>query len=511
MKGFDVTPWLGRRSRPQRALVAFAAGAVTAFALPPFHAIPLLLLTVPVLIALIELRSGPRGAALTGFWFGFGLNLVGLYWITDAILIEADRFWWLVPLAVPALSVVMAAFVAAPCAIAWLAPPGWRRVAALSGGWVLADLARQFVATGFPWNPLGSVWAVPGAVGDVMLQPASLIGVHGLTLLTLLIAGTPAVGRAAMAAGLAVLAVWIACGLGRLDTPMPDAPGVTLVLAQGAIPQGRKWDRAFVVDTFRHYLTLTADGVAGARRDHPADQVVVVWPETASPFPLDSDENARAAIAGAADGAVVLAGSVRFGSDRRPRNSLMALANGSLLATYDKEHLVPFGEYQPSWLPLPIQIVPGGGFARGPGPVTLDLPGVPPAGPLICYEAIFPGGIVDADRRPGWLVNITNDAWFGNSTGPRQHLAAARMRAVEEGLPLARAANTGISAVFDAHGHELARLDLLVSGSLVVRLPPMLDPPIAARLGLRVPLALALGCLVAGLFPLPKRSRSQKR
>ena len=144
---------------------------------------------------------------------------------------------------------------------------------------------------------------------------------------------------------------------------------------------------------------------------------------------------------------------------------------GTIAAIYDKWHLVPFGEYQPDWFPCGIQIVPGGGFARGPGPRTLHVPGLPPVGPLICYEAIFPGQIVDSADRPAWIVNITNDAWFGNSSGPRQHLAAARMRAVEEGLPLLRAANTGITAAFDARGHELARLERATAGALVVPLP----------------------------------------
>ena len=137
---------------------------------------------------------------------------------------------------------------------------------------------------------------------------------------------------------------------------------------------------------------------------------------------------------------------------------------------------MPFGEYVPTWLPLPIQVIPGGGLAMGPGPRTLDIPGLPAFGPLICYESIFTGQVVVRAERPDWLVNITNDAWFGNSTGPRQHLAAARLRAVEEGLPLVRAANTGISAAYDALGHELGRLDLQTAGVLVVKLPGHLAP-----------------------------------
>jgi len=158
---------------------------------------------------------------------------------------------------------------------------------------------------------------------------------------------------------------------------------------------------------------------------------------------------------------------------------------------------VPFGEYQPSWFPLPIQVVPGGGFQSGPGPRTLHVPGLPAVGPLICYEAIFPGEVVDAADRPAWMVNITNDAWFGNSTGPRQHLAAARLRAVEEGLPLLRAANTGISAAFDPRGHELVRLGMNRAGMLIVDLPPALPPSLFARLGLLIP--ALIGCAALGL------------
>jgi apolipoprotein N-acyltransferase len=159
---------------------------------------------------------------------------------------------------------------------------------------------------------------------------------------------------------------------------------------------------------------------------------------------------------------------------------------------------VPFGEYIPDWLPLPIMVLPGNGFAAGPGPRTLHVPGLPPFGALICYEAIFSGQIVDRADRPAWLVNVTNDAWFGNSSGPRQHLAAARMRAVEEGLPLVRAANTGISVAFDARGHELGRIGMLQTGTLVVKLPPPLPETPYARFGLWIPAIAGTVALGAG-------------
>jgi apolipoprotein N-acyltransferase len=179
----------------------------------------------------------------------------------------------------------------------------------------------------------------------------------------------------------------------------------------------------------------------------------------------------------------------------------MALVNaGPPAAEYDKWHLVPFGEFNPSWMPLPIQLVPGGGFQGGPGPQTLRVPGLPPFGPFICYEAIFPAQVVDDADRPDWMVNITNDAWFGNSTGPRQHLAAVRMRAVEEGLPVLRAANTGISAAFDPLGREQARLGMGVAGLLVVALPGHLPPTPFARFGLAIPAIMACASMIFGFI-----------
>lgn len=478
-------------------LAAFGLGVLAALALPPLFVLPVLFIAFPGLLGLLDGAPRPRVAAWRGWWFGFGLYLVGLYWVTEAILVEAARYWWLVPLAVPALAATLAVFAAAAAGVARFARAGWPRAVALVGAWVLADLARQFVATGFPWNLLGSVWEFPDRLGDIFIQPAAFVGVHGLTLLTVALALTPALGRRWMIGGAFGLAAWAALGIVRLDQPMPAGPGVTVVLVQGNVPEGQKWDRALMISIFQRYLRLTREGVAQAA----GSPSLVVWPETASPALLQTDASAREAIMRATGGNPALVGSVRFDSDRRPRNSLFALVgSGTIAAIYDKWHLVPFGEYQPDWLPIGVQVVPGGGFARGPGPRTLHVPGLPPVGPLICYEAIFSGEVTDGADRPDWMVNVTNDAWFGNSTGPRQHLAAARLRAVEEGLPLLRAANTGISAAFDARGHELARLGLGVTGTLDVPLPPPLPPTVFARFGLLIPGIAAAMALGAGLL-----------
>ena len=491
------TTWRGRLQRLggwRADAAATLLGLGAALALPPLHLLPVLLLAIPGLLVLVDRAASAAEAGRRGWWFGFGLNLAGLYWITEAILLEAARYWWLVPLAVPALAAALAVFIALPAWLARLAPAGWRRVMALSGAWVLFDLARQFALTGFPWNPLGSVWAIPGVAGDVMIQPAAWLGVHGMTWATLVLAAAIGQGRRGWIVCVAGLLAWVAVGVGRLAVAPSGSQGVTVVIVQGNVPQGEKWSRARANAIFEHYLGLTRKAVAGLG-DAPA---VVVWPETASPFALEIDHNARLAITEAAGGQPVLVGGVRFDAESRPRNALFALVpDGLVAAIYDKWHLVPFGEYQPSWMPLGIQLVPGGGFAAGPGPRTIAMPGVPPFGAMICYETIFPGQVADPFARPSWLVNVTNDAWFGNSSGPRQHLASSRLRSVEEGLPLVRAANTGISAVYDALGREVGRIGLNATGTMTAELPSAQSATLFSRWGLWGPCLLGLVTLAA--------------
>ena len=493
---------------PRDFLLLFGAGGLSALALPPLGLVPVLLLTVPLLLRRIGDAASFTAALRRGFAFGFGFHCVGLYWLTDAILTRLDLFWWAVPLATPLCALPLAIFTAIPCAASRLAPPGIRRVALFAGLWTLSDLAREFAFTGFPWNPLGSAWewsdAWSGRAGDVMIQPAAWIGVPGLTLLTLLAAAAPLLGRRGIAGAMLLLACWAAAGATRLALATPLAGrGPMVVLVQGDIPEVEKLDRAWALQSFRTYVRLTAEGVhhAAGIAAGDAGPLVFAWPESAFPGLLGEEVQARRIIMQQAPGAVAgLVGSVRYGDDGRPRNSLFALRpDASVAAIYDKAHLVPFGEYQPPL--LPVQIVPGGGFEAGPGRRTLHLPGLAPFSPLICYEVIFPGRVVDASDRPAWLLNVTNDAWYGDSAGPRQHLAAARMRAVEEGLPLARAANTGISAAFDGFGHELGRLGWGQAGSLAVALPAPLPSTPFARFGLSIPLLLALLACACGAIP----------
>jgi apolipoprotein N-acyltransferase len=346
------------------------------------------------------------------------------------------------------------------------------------------------VLTGFPWNAVGYSWVdVP-----TVAQATALVGIFGLGLATLLVVLVPAAwfggqgsrraGRLGTGAAFLLAAAIVGFGAHRLaDAEAGFVPNVMLRLVQPNIAQTMKLDRSAVLDTLHRLQALSAQPSA-----NPSSLTAVIWPETAVPFALTTDPDARAAVARSAPpGGLLITGALRVS---RPAgattdtpvdlfNALAAVdADAAVVASYDKAHLVPFGEYVPLRRFLPFgQIVPGGRFTPGPGPRTVDLPGLPPASPLICYEVIFPGAVVDETHRPSWLLNVTNDGWFGNSAGPRQHFAMARMRAVEEGLPLVRVANTGISAVVDPWGRVQARLALGESGVLDQPLPVAVSSP----------------------------------
>jgi apolipoprotein N-acyltransferase len=303
-----------------------------------------------------------------------------------------------------------------------------------------------------------------------------------------------------------MLIVFAGIGLLRLWPEEPPPHDVALVLVQGNVAQEVKWREESRWPIFRRYTELTEEGVRIAREEAPESRALVIWPETASPFLLANDrEAARLATQPLPEGGILLAGSVRaaFGADGRATalwNSLIVLGpGGTVLDAVDKAHLVPFGEYMPLRGWLPVRLVRGAvDFSAGPGLRAVPLPGMPAFTGLICYEVIFPAGVTGA-ARPGFLVNITNDAWFGVSAGPFQHLAAARLRAVEEGLPLARAAQTGISAVFDARGRVVARMGLAETGVVVAPLPRPASPTPFARYGLAIPLGFAaIFCMLAG-------------
>ncbi|MDE8348697.1 MAG: apolipoprotein N-acyltransferase [Acidocella sp.] len=470
---------------------AFLWGLASALALPPVHLLPVLLFSIPAFLRLIGEARNPKQLALIAWLFGFGLNLAGLYWITEPILTEVDTFWWLVPFADPLLAFAVAFYSIIPAMAAYYTRPGLGRLLVLAGAWVVSDIIRQFAFSGFPWNLWGTDWAVPGSFGDVFIQLASLVGVHGLTLATILLAGMPMFGKRGLAAAALGLSAWGGFGIAHLSTKLVPT-GVTLAMLQPDFPVPGSYERSALLARWQRLESMSAAALhAGAQ--------AVIWPEAASPWYLQSDTEARAQLASVTGTVPILAGSIRMAGPDDYRNSLVVTDGpGPAVAYYDKWKLVPFGEYTPAW--IPVKITPGGGFTPGNGPATLDIAGLPPVGPLICYEAIFTGQIVDKAHRPAWLVNVTDDAWFGDSAGPRQHFADARLRAVEEGLPLARDANSGISAMIDPFGRVTASMGLNRNGVLVAPLPGALPPTIYAWFGLKIPIMLSALLIITGLL-----------
>lgn len=479
-------------------LADLVVGALSALALPPLYCLPALALGLLYLYRCTQDASSTRQLALHAFFFGLGYHTAALSWLTNAILTRAHEFWWAVPIAAPGCALILAPFIMVPVILCRVVPAGPWRMVLLASLWTLADMARVFIFTGFPWNPTGSILEMPGLAGDLLIQPASVIGVDGLTLLVVLVGLLVWQGRRFRIGLGCLMILWMAGGayVLRHGHSLPVSNPV-VVLAQGNVSERDILSRDGALDAFRLYLRLTSEGVARARSLASDRSIVYLWPESGFPGLLDEDEGARRMIAQAADGTWGMVGSDRRDADSRFYNSIMALdESGQIRAVYDKSTLVPFGEYQPRFIPfnlLPDQLT------SGKGVTTWVLPGLGAVDPLVCYEIIFSGRIVGA-RRPDWIANITNDAWFGDSAGPRQHLATARMRAVEEGLPVVQAANMGITAAFDASGHELARLPWAKAGTLVVALPSPHRPTLFSRYGRTIPLSMCLMTALVAVF-----------
>ncbi|GBD57940.1 apolipoprotein N-acyltransferase [Gluconobacter wancherniae] len=481
------------------AALMLLSGAFAALSLPPVCALFVLPLGLLVLYRAAEDARSWKQAALCGFLFGMGFHIAGLYWLTNAILTRVHEFWWVVPFASPGVSLIIAPLVAVPAVLCRLVPAGWRRVLMFSGSWTLVDMGRVFLFSGFPWNPLGSDLEFPGVVGDAFIQPASLIGVDGITLFVVLGALTVFRSRRAASAVLIAAILWGGWGYWRLETVQPlDVVNPRAVLVQGNVSEDEIISHQSAIENFRRYLRLTSKGVQQARDDGSSRPVVVIWPESGFPGLLDEDELARQMIEQAASGAPSLIGSDRE-KDGHWFNSLEAVApDGHIEAIYDKSRLVPFGEYQP-WI-LPFNILPGV-ITPGPGLRTWTLPDIGSLGPMVCYEIIFSGSVTERHKRPNWLLTISNDAWYGNSAGPRQHLATGRMRAVEEGLPVVFANNTGISAVYDGRGHEVSRLGWGLADALVTDVPPPLKATLFSRWGRAIPASLAILFMLLAFIP----------
>lgn len=458
----------------RRSALAFTLGVCATAALPPFFLFPMLIPAFAGLLWLVANAPSGRRAAWDGWWWGLGHFTTGLYWFCIALLTDPEKFAWLIPFTLIGLNGLFALFPAFATFIFYrLRTRGLMVPLMFAVIWTLVEYLRGHILTGFPWNLAGYAFAIT----DASAQGAAYIGAYGLTFVAVLAACAPALWRAPRGRAF-TLACWFGIGLmtaggaWRLSHAQVDfVEGVKLRLVQANIAQHHKWDPARQMQAIDTYIRLS-------RAPGYNDITHIIWPETAVPFVLDSGSPLLPLLRNVAppQGAL-LTGTLRSegeGEDWQIWNSMIAITRGQGIATsYDKHHLVPFGEFVPLRGLLPVEkITPGQkDFSRGPGPATLTLPGAPPVSPLICYEVIFPGEVIARSAPPEWMLNITNDAWFGNSTGPYQHFHMARMRAIEEGIPLVRAANTGISAVIDSYGRTVAVLPLGVQGYLDSPLP----------------------------------------
>ncbi|MEE2932660.1 MAG: apolipoprotein N-acyltransferase [Pseudomonadota bacterium] len=457
---------------------AFLTGISVTLSLPPFEFLPAFYAALPVFIWSVSGKVRPWCLFATGWWFGFGYFVSGLYWIGSAMLVDASKNAWLIPLASVGLPAFLSLFFGLSVLPVRFGNDHFSRALILTTSLGFAEWTRGNFLTGFPWNLLGQAWASH----DTLLQGVSLVGIYGMTFFALLSGFLLAVlAQELSKATLAIFAValmlpisFATYGAIRLaHAPVVGADwveGVGIRLVQGGIPQKEKWDRRYLVRNFKKHIFLS-------NRDRPDWINYVIWPETASPFPLDNNDGARAAASAIVprEGALIT-GMIRrqVGSEKKIWNSIIALDDrAKIIAKYDKSHLVPFGEYVPGKKWLSLKKVTEGrlDYSAGPGPSIWRLGVLPPVSPLICYEIIFSGTVTPVDQRADWILVLTNDAWYGNSSGPYQHLSIARIRAAEEGLTVVRAASTGISAVFDGYGREWSRIELDKTGVLDTRLP----------------------------------------
>ncbi|AZO71911.1 MULTISPECIES: apolipoprotein N-acyltransferase [unclassified Mesorhizobium] len=476
----------------RRSLVAFAAGALAVLAQAPYDFFAVCFVSFPVLVWLLDGATGEasdgwlkrlRPAFAIGWWFGFGYFLAGLWWIGQALLVEADSFAWALPFAVVGIPFALAffyGFAAVAARLFWSSDIG--RIAALAFGFSLAEWLRDFLFTGFPWNAVGyAAMPVP-----LLMQSVSVTGMIGMNALAVFVFSLPALvaARRHLKLGLALFVILVAADVGfgyfRLAAPAePAARAIDVRIVQPAVDLSEKWD-ASVRD--RIFATLMGISAKAPDEGHARPQLIL-WPETSVPFLFTERPDALTALGDMlTDGQMLIAGVVREEggagtAGSRYYNSVVAINDkGEMVDAVDKVHLVPFGEYLPFeglFERFGIgQLVAGPmNFAAGNERHPIAVPNGLSAAPFICYEVIFPDLVAVDAASSELIVNVTNDAWFGDTPGPYQHFRQAQIRAVENGLPLLRAANNGISAVVDSRGRIVDALAVDARGAIDAHLP----------------------------------------
>lgn len=476
----------------RRALVAFLAGALAVLGQAPYDFFAACFISFPLLVWLLDGATSEapgslfrrlRPAFAVGWWFGFGYFLAGLWWIGSALLVEADTFAWALPLAVVGIPFALAFFYGFAATVARLLwSNGIGRIAALAFAFGLAEWLRGFLFTGFPWNAVGyAAMPVP-----LLMQSVSVTGMIGMNALAVFVFALPALlaARRHLRLGAALLVALVAAHVGfgyfRLNAPVkPATSTIDVRIVQPAVDLSEKWD-ASVRD--RIFATMMGLSAKAPEPGHAKPQLIL-WPETSVPFLFTERPDALTALGGMlAGGQMLIAGIVReeggaANADSRYYNSVVAINDkGEIVDAVDKVHLVPFGEYLPFAGLLGRfgldQLVAGPmNFAAGNERHAITVPGGIRALPFICYEVIFPELVAVDAASAQLIVNVTNDAWFGDTPGPYQHFRQAQIRAVENGLPLLRAANNGISAVVDPRGRIVDALAIDARGAIDVRVP----------------------------------------
>lgn len=514
-----------RLSGWQRGLLVFLAGAVMSLALPPADFWPAVFVAFPVLVFALDVvaaagrsnRTALARGLITGWLFGFGFFVTSLYWIGAAFLVEPEKFAALMPFAVAALPAFLSLFwgLAAAVAVArW--PRGFWRVVLLAVLLTLAEWLRGHVLTGFPWNVIG--FAASGMGGIV--QFAAFAGFFGLTFAILIWAGIGVVMVSSNRKAVPVLLLAVSfvtawhmgnARVGSLDTIAGKAPFVRIV--QPNIAQREKWARPFLQRNIERLFALSQQPTA----DAAISPDIIVWPESALPVLYERSRALQRRVARMLKpGSILVMGAIRqrrSGGRVQTYNSVLVVDHtGGVVARYDKTHLVPFGEYLPyrsvlTRIGLKKLVTLPGGFAIGRDTKLLKPENLPPLAASICYEIIFPTEVIPPATRPRWIVNVTNDAWFGNTAGPYQHLAQARFRAIEQGLPVVRSANTGISAVISPFGQFIKTLSLDRRGVIDTVLPMPIAQTLYARLGDR-PILIILVAIAMVIMAFAPATRS---
>jgi apolipoprotein N-acyltransferase len=467
----------------RQAVSLILLGVIAATALPPWYFIPGIFAFAAFALQLNKCNR-PINAAYTAWLFGFGFHLLGIHWIASAFLIDDEKFAFLIPFVVIGLPAILAIFPAITMAILPLIPrsPGTNAIA-IALLWSISEYLRGHLFTGFPWN----LTAYTISFSENLVQAAAFLGAYGLSFLVVIAAVTPSIlfMKRFYWTTFSTLIFLLSClipfilwfgGLTRLSSADQAIDHSVLIrIVQANIPQRDKWKPELRDKHISKYLglsnfpsKLTKFSATSKKPD------IIIWPETAVPAFLSNNNSLRNFLTSSLPGgSILITGAPSFSTDqpRQLYNSFFIISkNGAIEGRYDKVRLVPFGEYVPfkEWLPF-SKIVDGlADFRSGTGPNLITVPFVGIVSPLICYEVIFPGSVIDnvSQTRPKLLINLTNDAWFGKSSGPFQHLAIAKMRAIEEGIPLVRAANTGISGFYDAYGRNMGEIPLNDEGVL---------------------------------------------